>query len=391
MPLRKLEITAIILVGGVGTRLRPLTYTVCKPMLQFVDKPILVQQIDELYSAGIRRIILATSIKHKIEADLMKYIDYEDLFLIFSEENEVMGTAGAIKNAEKFITYPCIILNGDIICKYPFYDMLDFHLESKKEATILSTTVKDPSKYGVLVTNNSNQIIKFVEKPKDYTSNKINAGVYVINRCVLSLIPKKECSIEREIFPILSNNQQLVSYDLQGYWMDVGQPKDFINGIGMFIKHNKMFLHDNKMENATYYKTKRLVNVYEKTSKDMINFYNLEMTKTFEAEKSFIDDSALIAEGTSIGPNVVICKNVKIGKYVHINNSIIFDNVTIADSCCISNSIIGWNSKIGRWVHITETTVLGKDTVVEDNVLLCSYLAMPGSKITKNEIGSTNK
>lgn len=153
--------------------------------------------------------------------------------LIFSHENEPLGTAGPIALARKILSTsdePFFVLNSDIICDFPFKKLLDFHKKHEKEGTIVVTQVEEPSKYGVVVYNDNGKINNFIEKPQEFVSNKINAGIYILNPSVLNRIELRPMSIEKEVFPGMANDGQLYAMELPGFWMDVGQPKDFLTG-----------------------------------------------------------------------------------------------------------------------------------------------------------------
>ena len=128
------------------------------------------------------------------------------------------------------------MFNSDVICEYPLEDMIAFHKAHGKEGTIMGTPVEDPSRFGVIVSHEDGQIEKFVEKPQNWVGNKINAGLYLFNTSIIKRIPNKPTSIERIIFPVMAAEGDLYMMELQGYWMDVGQPPDYLKGQEMYIK-----------------------------------------------------------------------------------------------------------------------------------------------------------
>jgi mannose-1-phosphate guanylyltransferase len=146
-----------------------------------------------------------------------------------------MGTAGPIRLAKEHILQDnpsglLFVFNSDVICDYPLSKFIEFHKAHGKSGTSLATTVEDPSKYGVIVSKENGQIEKFVEKPQTYVGNHINAGLYLLNVNVIDRIELKPTSIEREIFPKMAAENDLYVYALDGYWMDIGQPKDYLIG-----------------------------------------------------------------------------------------------------------------------------------------------------------------
>jgi mannose-1-phosphate guanylyltransferase len=170
-------------------------------------------------------------------------IQYEKTFnvkITFSIEAEPLGTAGPLKLAEKILgkdDQPFFVLNSDVICDYPFKELAAFHKSHGDEGTIIVTKVEEPSKYGVIVhkPSHASRIDRFVEKPVEFVGNRINAGIYILNPSVLERIELRPTSIEQEIFPAICADGQLHSFDLEGYWMDVGQPKDFLAGTCLYL------------------------------------------------------------------------------------------------------------------------------------------------------------
>jgi mannose-1-phosphate guanylyltransferase len=275
---------ALILVGGYGTRLRPLTLSRPKPLVEFANKPILLHQIEALKEAGVVEVILAVSYRaEQMEAELKEETEKLGVNLVFSHETEPLGTAGPLALAKQHLlqsSEPFFVLNSDVICDFPFQELEKFHRSHGKEGTIVVTKVEEPSKYGVVLYNNSGCIENFIEKPQEFVSNKINAGLYILNPSVLSRIELKPTSIEKEVFPFMASDQQLYAFELQGFWMDIGQPKDFLTGMCLYLsslrqKNPKMLHEGNGI----------VGNV-------------------------LIDPSAKIGEGCRIGPNVTIGPDV---------------------------------------------------------------------------------
>lgn len=232
---KKEGMRALILVGGYGTRLRPLTLSRPKPLVEFANKPILLHQIEALVQAGVTEVILAVSYRaEQMEMELSVEAKKLGITLVFSHETEPLGTAGPIALAAEHLkksSEPFFVLNSDIICEFPFRELAQFHNNHGKEGTIVVTRVEEPSKYGVVVYKDNGCIENFIEKPQEFISNKINAGLYILNPSVLNRIKLQPTSIEKEVFPGMANDGVLYAYELQGFWMDVGQPRDFLTGI----------------------------------------------------------------------------------------------------------------------------------------------------------------
>lgn len=228
------EMRALILVGGYGTRLRPLTLSRPKPLVEFANKPMLLHQMEALVAAGVTEIVLAVSYRaEQMEQELSEEAKKLGVSLVFSHETEPLGTAGPLALAKDILgssDVPFFVLNSDIICEFPFKDMMAFHHSHGQEGTIVVTKVEEPSKYGVVVYGEQGRIQSFIEKPQEFVSNKINAGMYILNPSVLRRIQLRPTSIEKEVFPEMVDDGQLYAMELQGFWMDVGQPRDFLTG-----------------------------------------------------------------------------------------------------------------------------------------------------------------
>lgn len=161
--------------------------------------------------------------------------------LIFSHETEPLGTAGPLALAKKLLaasSEPFYVLNSDVICDFPFKQLDQFHRSHGQEGTIVVTRVEEPSKYGVVLYDESGCIESFIEKPQEFVSNKINAGIYIFNPSILDRIEVRPTSIEKEIFPRMAEEQQLYAMELPGFWMDIGQPKDFLTGKWIFSQYS---------------------------------------------------------------------------------------------------------------------------------------------------------
>ncbi|TBU04419.1 nucleotidyl transferase [Hamiltosporidium magnivora] len=346
MAIRTENIKALILVGGYGTRLRPLTLTTPKPLVPFANKPIIQHQIQALKKSGVKEIILAMNFEYEaIIQEVRTYTKQFGVKIHFSLENTPLGTAGPVSLASKYLQDCRVfyVLNSDIICEFPLIEMMKNHLESKCEGTILTTVVENPKKYGVITTvENTSLIDSFKEKPEEYFGNRINAGIYIFDVSVLQRLEIKNISMEKEIFPKMANEKKLNCYELKGFWMDIGQPKDYLIGQSLYLKYLKI------------------------------------------PENTIMNESCKIGEGCKIGPNVVIGNNVTIGNYVCIQNSTIFDGCVIGDGCFINNSIISWECDIGKWCRIEECTVLGHKVVVDDCFSVIKCMVLPFKRINEN-------
>src|SRR3989304_8088928 len=226
---------ALILAGGFGTRLRPLSCTRPKPLFPIVNKPLLQWIFERLAKNNITEAILAVNLQTEFYIKRQR-IPKSGLRIKYSIDppKKPLGTAGPIKKAEKIIGHsePFLVLNGDIFADLSYREILDCHTKRKAFATIALCKVDDPSRYGVAEMAEGERIKRFIEKPpKDAApSNFINAGVYVLSPEVFKLIPEgKAVSMEREIFPKLAEEGRLYGHFIQGLWMDIGKPEEYLH------------------------------------------------------------------------------------------------------------------------------------------------------------------
>lgn len=224
---------AVILVGGFGTRLRPLTFTTPKNLLPVVHVPMLDRVIGHLVEHDVTDAVLAMGYKPDVFAEAYPDGTCAGVRLQYAVEDKPLDTAGAIRFAagEAQIDERFVVVNGDVLTDLDVSRLVKFHDASGAEATIALHTVDDPSRYGVLVTDVAGQVEAFVEKPKkdEAPSNRINAGTYVFEPSVLGRIPaNRPVSVERETFPALAADGSLYALDGNAYWLDAGTPETYL-------------------------------------------------------------------------------------------------------------------------------------------------------------------
>lgn len=340
---------ALILAGGKGTRLRPLTVYTPKPIVPVMNRPFLLYQIDVLKKAGIEDITLSLSYQpDKIQHVLGNGSDF-GVNLRYITEPTPMGTGGAYRFAADALREPTIVFNGDILTNLDIAALLDFHSSKGAEATISLTPVSDPSRYGLVETDDSGRVLRFIEKPSPEEAaklniNTINAGVYILEPSILDIIAKGENkSFEYDVFPeILRRETPFFAYTMSSeYWLDIGTPTSYLRAHHDFLAGR-------------------------------IEGFDLEVESEFEsATHSEIDKNSLIGAGCSIKPGVKIVNSV-IGPGVHIEekatieNSVIWSHTRVAASAEISGAVIGRSCHIGRNAIVSEDSVLGDKTALTD-------------------------
>lgn len=347
---------ALILVGGFGTRLRPLTLSCPKPLVEFCNKSIVVHQIEALVSVGVTEVVLAVNYQPQVMMTALNEMEAKyGIKITCSHETEPLGTGGPLALAKEVLSQggePFFVFNSDVICEYRLQEFLDFHNSHAGEGTLMVTRVEEPSKYGVVLANETGRIQRFVEKPSTYVGNKINAGMYLFDTTVLDRIELKPTSIEKEVFPQMASEGVLFQHELPGYWMDIGQPKDYLTG---------MCLHLDSMSK--------------------LNMEALSVGEQFFGNV-LVDPSATIGKGCLIGPDVVIGANCVIEDGVRLSRSTLMRGVTVRANSWINSSIIGWESTIGRWCRIEGITVVGEDVQVKDEKFINGGMILPHKSIS---------
>jgi mannose-1-phosphate guanylyltransferase len=338
---------AVILVGGEGTRLRPLTYTTVKAMVPILNRPFIQHLIRYLSSHGIDEVILAMGYKPDT---IKRYFDgiTADTRITYSIEDSPLGTAGAVKHAaghlKKENTF--FVFNGDIFTDLDLTDMLKFHKMKEAKATIALTPVDDPTHFGVVELDAQQRVLRFSEKPsrEEARSTLINAGTYILGKEVLDYIPEGRFSMfEHDIFPgLLSEGMPVYGYVIDTYWMDMGTP-------GKYFELNCDLLN-NKCS---------LVNCNSNTiSTDPCTTIH---TDARLGAPLVIDRDCVIGKGAELIGPCIIGKNCTIGENTQIENSLLWHNITVGDNVVVKNCIIASDCSIKDNIHI-ENSILYKNT-----------------------------
>jgi mannose-1-phosphate guanylyltransferase len=338
---------AFILVGGEGTRLRPLTCNTTKAMVPVLNKPFLGHLLGCLKGHSITDVILALSY---LPQGIRGYFGdgaRMGVRLYYLIEETPLGTAGAVKNAASYLDESFLMLNGDIFTDLDITAMIDFHRQHRAEATIAVTPVDDPTAYGLIETDKGGRISRFREKPRpeEVTTNLINAGVYVLEPEILARIPAgKKVSIERETFPqLLAAGGAMYAYPTSAYWLDMGTPEK-----------------------------------YRRLNHDLLLGKALSPIDPGGGQ-SQIDPSAeikapvLIGEGCAIGRGVkitgpaVLGPQCKIDQGATIEGAVLWDNVKVGQRAALKNCVVASYSEIHERSVVTDNCVLGDRVVVGKN------------------------
>lgn len=338
---------ALILAGGKGTRLRPLTVYTPKPIVPICNRPFLLYQIDTLRRAGIRDITLSLSYQpQKIEQLLGDGSDY-GVNLKYTVEPQPMGTAGAYKYAEDLIREPTVVFNGDILTDLDLKAVIREHNARGATATIVLTPVDNPTAYGLVETEEDGRVRRFLEKPKadEITVNTINAGTYILEPKVLDFIPAGENhSFEYGLFPSLLERQEkfFAHIPQRTYWIDIGTPERYLQA------HMDLLAG-------------RVGRIHLKERRG-----NFESATAAEIDElSIIGDDCFIKPGAQV-INSVVGPGCYIEEKARVENSILWAHTRVGANAQVFGSIAGRGSHIGRSVQVGAGAVLGDKTSLTD-------------------------
>ena len=340
---------ALILAGGKGTRLRPLTVYTPKPIVPLVNRPLLQYQLKILARAGITDITLSLSYQpNKIEDMLGDGSDL-NVNLRFLTEPSPMGTAGAYKFASGAIRETTVVFNGDILTDIDLTGVIKTHRARKADATILLTPVEDPSKFGLVESGTNGEVLRFLEKPSPDTlaqlkTRNINAGIYVLEPSILDLIPPGENrSFEYDVFPTIIEQRRPFFADIlqDAYWRDVGTPASYLAAHHDFL------------------------------SGKIKSFFAADPSVSDIATTADIDKVSVIGEGCVIKPHAQI-RNSVLGPGVHVEekasiaNSVIWAHTRIGGAAEMDGAVVGRSCYIGRNCVVGPGAVLGDKTSLPD-------------------------
>ncbi|MFH1825357.1 MAG: NDP-sugar synthase [Candidatus Firestonebacteria bacterium] len=339
---------AVILVGGEGTRLRPLTLSVSKAVIPVVNQPLIFYILKWLSNYNLDEVILiACYLPQRLKKVLGSKMFGMKIKYIY--EDKPLGTGGAIKRAEKFMDATTLVMNGDIITDLNISSMIKFHRRKKSNLTLALTPVENPSSYGVVETNKNNEVVRFLEKPSlDEISGKkanINAGVYLIEPCILKFMKKsKVYSIERDVFPKLLKNNFYGYIKKDIYWLDIGTPEkykqinyDILNGR---LKVNLALSGGTRSKNVKLGKNVKIFNPVN------------------------IGDGSILEEGVIVKKFSIIGKNCLIGKNSVLEGCILWNNVQVGEGCVLKDCIISDNSYIGDFSYLSGNLVMGPNSTI---------------------------
>jgi len=338
---------AVILVGGEGTRLRPLTCNTTKAMVPVLNKPFLEHLLGYLKGHDVTDIILALSYLPEHIRDYFGDGAKMGVRLSYLIEEEPLGTGGAVKNAEGYLDKSFLMLNGDVFTDMDITAMIDYHRQNRAVATIAATPVDDPTAYGLIETDDRGRISRFLEKPsrEQVTSNMINAGIYVLEPEILAKIPPgKKASIEKETFQqLLARREAMYAYSASAYWLDMGTPEKYLR-----LNHDLLL-------------GKALSPIDIRNGKSQI-----DPSADIKAPV-LIGEGCLIGRGVKIKGPAVLGAECQVDEGATIEGAVLWNNVKIGPRAELKNCIAASYSEVHEESEVTDNCVLGNRVVVGKN------------------------
>ncbi len=360
---------AVILVGGQGTRLRPLTLTVPKPVLPLMNRPFLEFQIDLCRRHGITDIVLSTAYKPEVFGECFGDGSRLGVRLACVTEDEPLDTCGAVKNAERYIDGPFLVFNGDVLTNLDLTSLVAFHREKGGKATLYLTRVEDPTAYGLVPLDEDGRIVEFLEKPTgdQVVTDLINAGTYVLEPDVLERVPACERhSFERQLFPgLLADGQPMYGFPSDAYWLDIGTPAKYLQAHHDILDGRLPFAFPGEEKAPGVW---------------------VEEGALIDAG-AFVGGPALIGAGSRVAAGAVVTRSVLgpecvIGGGARVNGAVLHAGCRVGAGSVLEDCVLSAGAEVGSLVDIGALVVLGGGAVVgDDNELKCGIRVWPEARI----------
>jgi NDP-sugar pyrophosphorylase family protein len=340
---------AILLAGGKGTRLRPLTIHTPKPIVPIFDRPFLHYQLDLLKQVPeIDQVILSLNYQPRRIEEIFGEGTEAGLSIRYVVEPVPLGTAGAVRYAGESLHESVVVFNGDVLTEVDLGAVIALHRERRAKATIVLTPVENPSAYGLVETSKNGDVVRFLEKPgpDDITCNTINAGIYVLEPDTFDRIPKETpWSIERSYFPsLIERGETFVAYVYDGYWIDIGTAEKYVQ------------VHRDILDGR--YRGRAPHDLISPSAR-------IEEGVTIEGA-CFVDEGSVVKAGARLGPYSVIGRQCHIDEHAIVENAIVWANSRISQDAVVRQSILGRHCHVGRNAIVEGGMVLGDKSVITD-------------------------
>jgi NDP-sugar pyrophosphorylase family protein len=347
---------AILLAGGKGTRLRPLTIHTPKPIVPIFDRPFLHYQLDLLKQVPeIDQVILSLNYQPRRIEEIFGDGTEAGVSIRYVVEPAPLGTAGAVRYAGESLRESVVVFNGDVLTEVDLKAVIALHRERRAKATIVLTPVENPSAYGLVETDADGNIRRFLEKPKpdEITCDTINAGIYVLEPDTFDRIPKDTpWSIERSFFPsLIERRETFVAYVYRGYWIDIGTPEKY------------MQVHRDIMDGR--YAGYRAASFASGAKAWVSPQARVDAGVSVEGP-CFVDEGTVVKAGARIGPYSVVGRQCHIEEHASVERAIVWANTRISQEASVRGSILGRQCHIGRNASIEHHVILGDKSVVTD-------------------------
>jgi mannose-1-phosphate guanylyltransferase len=364
-------VQALVLAGGEGTRLRPLTSTVPKPVVPLVDRPFIAYMLGWLARHGVDDVVLSCGYLAAGVRNVLGDGSAFGLRLRYVEEPEPLGTGGAVKYAEALLDDRFLVLNGDVLSDADLTVQVDRHAQSGARATLALMAVADPSGYGLVRTAPDGEVTGFLEKPSadQIDTNLVSAGAYVLERDVLELMPLEgPCSIERDVFPALIG-AGLYAWEAEGYWLDIGTPARYLQATFDILEGE---VRSDVRE--------RLGDGYLAIARGAHNDGRV-------IPPALVERGCRIGAGARVGARVVLGPGVTVGDGTRIEEAVVLGGAEIGDHCHLASCIVGAGARVGPNCTIDGGAVLGEGvTLGAGNVVSAGARVFPGVELPEGAI-----
>lgn len=358
---------AVIMAGGEGTRLRPLTCNIPKPMARLCGKPVIEHIIDLLARNGVTE--AAVSLRYLPEVIKNNFPDgkYGVVKLNFIEEDKPLGTAGGVLNAADGLDDDFIVISGDAMCDFNLKAAMDFHKEKKADATLVLSRVADPREYGLVVTDATGLVKGFVEKPgwAQAVTDAVNTGIYILSLKALSLIPKEiQFDFAKDLFPLmLKKGMRVYGFEAEGYWCDIGDIGAYTSCQFDMLDNKVDFKIDAKKNNGIYFKS------------------DLPKGNYSIIPPVYIGSGTRIGDYSVIGPFAVIDDDCTLGTGTSIKNSVLLPGAYVGDYAELRGALICAGASLKKRVGMYEGSVAGEGCTIGANASIS-----PGVRIWPGKI-----
>ena len=363
---------ALILAGGEGTRLRPLTSTVPKPVVPLVGRPFISYMIEWLRAHGVDDVIMSCGFLAAGVRDVLGDGSALGVRLRYVEEPKPLGTGGALKFAEELLDERFFMLNGDVLTDIDLSAQLAQHERTGARGTLALIPVEDPSAYGLVRRNADLSVKEFVEKPEadQIDTDLINAGAYILERDVLEIMAPAgtNISIEREVFPALVG-RGLYGFESSGYWLDIGTPHRYLQGTFDILEGN-VDTEVGRLLKAAGWALVHGAAVHGRV-----------------VAPALVGEGCEIASGAIVGGRAYLGSGVTVGEGAHVESSVVLDGARIGARTTVSSAIVGPGAEVGDHCRIESGVVLGEGVKVgPGNTLAAGARIFPGVELPEGAI-----